>query len=278
MECIVMPRLARRVWLPACVLLFFGGCAENSFVMKGQLDKFQQQQTALTKQNQQLQDRATALDRDNQELLAQLAQTKQQAKVLDDQLAAVREQLRGVTAQLAQIKTEKGSSDKKIDALTASLRRQGGVSITPNNSFLQTLPALDLPTGHVRRDGDVIRVALPGKELFEPGGARLRPNGINLVVTAANELLRIYPNQIIGVEGYSDTDTVTGGQYRSSHELSAARALAVYDVLVTRSRLQPNQLFVAGHGPNQPMVSNATAEGKETNRRVELVVYPEKRE
>jgi chemotaxis protein MotB len=123
----------------------------------------------------------------------------------------------------------------------------------------------------------VIRVALPGSQLFESGSARLRPGAVNTITNAANELARIYPDQIIGVEGYTDTDPIAGGQWRSNHELSVARAMAVYEVLAARTRLQPGQLFIVGHGPNHPMVSNATPEGKESNRRVELVVYPEKK-
>jgi flagellar motor protein MotB len=53
--------------------------------------------------------------------------------------------------------------------------------------------------------------------------------------------------------------------------------MTVYDVLVNRTRLQGNQLFVAGHGSNHPIVSNATPEGKQRNRRVELVIYPERK-
>jgi len=268
-----MPRFAWAAFL--CVLL--AGCAGDPLVMKGQLGKLQEQQVAMSKQNQMLQDRATALDRINQDLEARLAQSQQQSKIIEDQLTALRDQLKGVTAQLAQAKADKGSGDKRIEALNASLRRQGGVSIAPNNSFLQTLPVLDLPQGHIRRDGDVIRIALPGNQLFEPNGTRLRPNAVALIAAAGNELLRLYPEQNIGVEGYSDSDPVAGGTWRSNHELSVARAMAVYEVLTARTRLSPTQLFVAGHGPNHPMVSNGAPEGKEINRRVELVVYPEKK-
>jgi len=272
-----MPRFRWTPWWSAAVLVGLAGCADNPLVLQGQVNRYQQQELAMSRQYKELQSRTTALDRDNQELGTLLAQTRQQTKVAEDQAAALQEQLRGVTAQLAQLRADKGSSDKKVEALNASLRRQGGVSIAPNNSFLQTLPALDLPPGHVRRDGDVIRVALPGNQLFEPGSARLRPTAINLIITAANELFRLYPNQIIGVEGYTDSDLVVGGQYRNHHELSVARAMVVHEVLVTRTQLQPNQLFVVGHGANHPMASNATPEGKEINRRVELVVYPERK-
>ncbi len=93
----------------------------------------------------------------------------------------------------------------------------------------------------------------------------------------AAELAQTYPDQMIGIEGYTDNDPVAGGQFRNHHELSVARATAVYDVVVSRSRLQGGQLFVTGHGANHPVVSNATAEGKQRNRRVEFVVYPDRK-
>jgi len=252
------------------------GCADNSMVLKGRLDQFQQQQLASSRQHQQLQGRASALDADNQELSELLGQSQQRSKLLEDQVAALNDQLRGVTSQLAEAQAEKSSSNEKVRALTASLRRRGGVSIMPNNSLLQTMPAINLPDVYVRRDGDVIRVELPGGQLFESGSARLRPGGASLISNAAAELLASYPQQIIGIEGHTDSDRITSDRWRNNHELSVARSIAVYDVLTNRTQLQPEQLFVVGHGPNHPVVSNATVDGKRRNRRVELVVYPEK--
>jgi len=264
-------------WLWALVLLAVTGCADNSMVLKGRVGKLQEQQQALARQTQQFQERAAALDRDNQELSTMLAQTRQQGKVAEDQLSALREQLRTVTAQLAQVRSEKQATDSKVKAMTASMQRQGGVSISPNSSLLQTLPAIKLPGVQVRRDGDVIRIELPGSRLFESASAKLQPSAVGLIADVAAELFRAYPEQIIGVEGHTDSDAITGGQYRNNHELSTSRAMAVYEVLTSQTRLQPGQLFVVGHGPNHPVVSNATVAGKERNRRVELVVYPEKR-
>jgi chemotaxis protein MotB len=157
------------------------------------------------------------------------------------------------------------------------MQRQGGVTIDPNNSFLQTLPAANIPGVASRRDGDVIRVELPGNALFEPGTARLRPGAINLISDVAADIARLYPDQIIGVEGHTDNDPVAGGQFRNNHELSVARAMTVYDVLINRTRLLGNQLFVMGRGPINPIVSNASPEGKQRNRRVELVIYPDRK-
>ena len=272
-----MRRFACVSWLSALALVALAGCAENSLVLKGRVDRLQQQQLAMSRQNQLLQGRAADLDQDNQEIESLLAQSRQRNQVLEDRLAVVREQLRGATSQLAQAREERESSDKRVQALTASMRSRGSVSITPNNSLLQTLPAIDLPEVNVRRDGDVIRVELPGSRLFSSGSAQLQPEATGLITDVAAKIMASYPDQIIGVEGHTDTDPVAGRQWRSNHQLSAARAMAVYDALAGRTRCRAEQLFIAGHGPNHPVVSNATPEGKRRNRRVELVVYPEKR-
>jgi len=50
----------------------------------------------------------------------------------------------------------------------------------------------------------------------------------------------------------------------------------VFDFFTTRTPLRQGQLFLVAHGANHPVVSNATAAGRARNRRVELVIYPER--
>jgi flagellar motor protein MotB len=257
--------------LSACPL----GCAENSLLVKGQMDRLQQQQVAMARQVQELQSRAGSLDRDNQELGSLLAQSRQKNKVAEDQLALTRDQLTSVTSQLAQARDEKKTLEQKAQTLTASMHRQGGVTISPNNSFLESLPAANIPGVQVRRDGDVIRVELPGRELFEENSYVFRAGAVKLIGDVAAEIYRVYPDQTIGVEGHLDGQS-GADQPRGTHQLSVARALAVYDVLTTKTRLSARQLFVVGHGANHPVVSNATPAGRERNRRIELVIYPER--
>jgi flagellar motor protein MotB len=252
------------------------GCVNNPYTLQGQLQGSQQQQATLAQRNQELQARATTLDRDNQELEALLAQSKQQSRILEDQLTAMREQLGSVTSQLAKSRLDGETTARKAETLAASVKRRAGATITPNNSLQAQLPALSIPGVEVRADGDVIRIELPGGRLFEPGGARLNPNGVTLIDQVAAEIQRSYPNQMIGVEGHTDTDPITNGKWANNHQLSIGRAMAVYDQLLTRSRIPPNRLFIVGHGSNHPVVANATPEGKERNRRVELVIYPDR--
>lgn len=264
-------------WLAAVavVLVFLTGCAGNSMVLKGQVDKYQQQQVNLSRQRDELQTRASSMDRDNQELGTLLAQARQKSTLLEDQVRVLREQLDNNNAQVTRLRDEKKASEQKVQTLTASLQRQGGVTITPNNSLLQTLPTINQPDVNVRRDGDVVRVELPCHRMFESGNAKLLPGAAELIAASANEVLRLYPNQVLGVEGHTDSDPLPAGQWRNAHQLSLGRAMAVYDVLTTQVRVPASQLLLVGHGSNHPIFSNATPAGKQRNNRVELVIYPD---
>jgi flagellar motor protein MotB len=202
---------------------------------------------------------------------------QQQAKKFEDEKQALQDQLRAVNDQLARARSEKDSIDKQVHTLNASLKQQGGVPIVSNNSLLSTLPVINLPEVIVRKEGDVIRVALPGNRLFDPGGNRLRPGAAELVANAASEVLRAYPDQIIAIEGHTDNNPVVGGQFHNSRDLSCARAESVYEILASRLRVPEDQMIVVGHGANRPFVSNGPLEGKQLNNRVELVVYPDRR-
>ncbi|HEX3872155.1 MAG TPA: OmpA family protein [Pirellulales bacterium] len=250
--------------------------ANNPISMQGKVTALEQQQIALTQRNQELQTRAASLDRDNQELETMLAQSRQQTRVYEDQVAALRDQLGGATAQLAKLRTDYDSTSKRVETMTVSAKRRAEATITPNNSFEASASAIQIPGVETRVDGDVIRIELPGR-MFEHGSARLLPEATPLIDQVAAELMRAYPSQIVGVEGHTDSDPVAvGSKWTSNHQLSIGRAMAVYDHLVSRDRVPANHLFVVGHGSNHPVVSNGTEAGKQRNRRVELVIYPDR--
>ena len=76
------PDSLSRSWFWTILLAALCGCADNSMVLKGKVSQFEQQQAALTRQNQELTARAAKLDQDNQELGKTVAQWQQQSKVL----------------------------------------------------------------------------------------------------------------------------------------------------------------------------------------------------
>ena len=271
-----MRERVRAPWLGIVLLASGAGCAQSPMVLQGQVQTLQQQQTTLAQRNQELQSRASTLDQDNQELQTLLSQSQQQTRLLEDQVAVIREQLGGTTAQLAKLKQQPIEVEKKTEAWTASTKGQPGAKITTNSSLQNRLPAIRIPGVQVRADGDVVRIELPSGRLFQPGGARLSPDGTSMLDQVTAEIVRTYPDQMVMIEGHTDSDPLVPGRWQTSHQLSIGQAMAVYDQLAARSRLRPAQMVVMGYGPNHPVVSNGTAAGKERNRRVELVIYPER--
>lgn len=259
-------------WLTCWLVGPLAGCANNP-VTQNQIAQLQQQQIQLAQREQELQLRAQGLDRDNQELETLLAQRSQENQLLKDQLGAMRDQLTSINTQVAQLREEKQAFESKAQTMVAS--HKNGATITANSSLKLELPSLAVPGVEVRADRDVIRIEIPATRLFQPNTAQLSPSAGPLLDTVAAELARAYPNQVIGIEGHTDNDPAQGQAWLHLHQLSVTQAGAVYEYLVGRTRLRPSQLFVAGFGPNHALVSNATSAGRERNRRVEFVVYPD---
>jgi flagellar motor protein MotB len=234
-----------------------------------------QQQTAIAQQTQQYQQRTAALDRDNQELQSMLAQSRQQTQVLQDQIAATQTQLRDTTDRLASMQSETEQLRGRTTAMAAGLQVRNGAEIRANNTLLKSMTITNMPGINVRQDGDVIRIELPGDQLFNFGTAQLKLGSDALVKTIASDLSQNYPQQLIGVEGHTDGSPMTSSQFPTDQHLAVAQAMAVYDALTRGGGIQARQLFVVGHGGSHPVVSNGTDAGRARNRRVEIVIYPE---
>jgi flagellar motor protein MotB len=233
------------------------------------------QQQAVTLTPQQQQQRATALDHDNQELQSMLAQSRQQAQVMQEQVTATQTQLRDTANQLASIQSDNEQMRSRTTAMAASIQTRSQAEIRPNNSLLRNLSITNLPGVQVKQDGDVVRVELPADQLFNPGTAQIKMGSDDLVRSVGADIVRNYPQQLIGIEGHTDSSPPTSPQMPTAQHLSVAQAMAIYDALVRSAGVPANQLFVVGHGGSHPVVSNGTDAGRARNRRVELVIYPD---
>lgn len=81
-------------------------------------------------------------------------------------------------------------------------------------------------------------------------------------------MLADHPDLRIAIEGHTDSD----GDDVHNQELSEQRAAAVRDYLIESYGIDASRLESAGFGETNPTASNDTPEGKQQNRRVELVV------
>ena len=103
---------------------------------------------------------------------------------------------------------------------------------------------------------------------FAVGKATLRPESFDALNEVA-DILKKYPFLKIEIQGHTDNS----GSRAKNVKLSQARAQSVLEYLLNRdTELSRDNFTVVGYGPDKPIASNATAAGKQQNRRVEFVV------
>ncbi|MFC0677050.1 flagellar motor protein MotD [Lysobacter korlensis] len=121
----------------------------------------------------------------------------------------------------------------------------------------------------VRRSRTYLEVEIQSDLLFASGVAVPSPAARTAIRQLA-DVLRGEPNAI-RVEGYTDNRPIRTAQFRSNWELSAARAASVVHELSDGGIAEP-RLAVIGYGEHHPVADNATVEGRNANRRVQLVI------
>jgi chemotaxis protein MotB len=213
--------------------------------LAGQLSDFSQ----LRSQNDQLEEAM-------QKLEARLRHVERLKKELEDVRIAREVQ----EAQLARVRGEVQTVSREIDRITKALEEKFGKSLV------------------VTQHQDRLVLTMLGQVLFKSGEAHLTPLGLD-IMKQVGEVLATLPNKNIQVEGHTDNNPIHGQlrqQYPTNWELSTARATIVLRYLVEQTGMDPKEFAATGYADTRPAVANDSKEGQAQNRRVEIVLYPER--
>jgi outer membrane protein OmpA-like peptidoglycan-associated protein len=120
----------------------------------------------------------------------------------------------------------------------------------------------------VARQGDNLVLRMPSDVTFASNQSSINP-GFNATLDDVAAVLNRYDQSIVDIIGHADSD----GADDYNLDLSRRRASSVAQYLVNRGVLA-DRLYVDGKGESAPIASNATAEGKAQNRRVEILIRP----
>jgi OmpA-OmpF porin, OOP family len=175
-----------------------------------------------------------------------------------DHLAYVAERRAGVAQALADERValaELEQLGEERDALLIDARER-------QIRVLETELA-ELRADHTERG---LVVTLADEVLFDVDQSELKPGGMQQLARVA-EFLRQNPDRNVLIEGH--TDSTAPDSYNLA--LSQRRANAVEDFLITQG-VDPTRILATGYGEQLPIASNATAAGRQANRRVEIVV------
>ena len=110
--------------------------------------------------------------------------------------------------------------------------------------------------------------------LFSSGKAELRRDSLGKLDRVARVLNTTVRDHNIGIEGHTDNVPIKYSNWKSNWELSTARALSVLHYLEKNKKVEPIRLSATGYGEHHPVASNNSKEGRQKNRRVEIVILP----
>jgi len=218
---------------------------------------------------------AAAAALDSQRQISQRALA--QVDILNQQIAALRKQLAAIQEAL----DASESSDKEAQARIADLGQRLNVALAQKvqelsryrSDFFGRLRQILGSRPDIRVVGD--RFVFESSVLFESGKADVSVAGrqsLDSLAAAVLDLEREIPPDIpwiLRIDGHTDSKAITGGQFKSNWDLSAARAIAVVEYLVTKG-IEPSRLAAAGFGEFQPIDNGTDDEALARNRRIEL--------
>lgn len=134
-----------------------------------------------------------------------------------------------------------------------------------SNQIAQHVVAL-----HIGRDGLVISLREAG--FYNSGAAVPHPSSMKSLDAIA-QILKASPYDL-RIEGHTDNVPIHTSQFDSNWELSTARATWLARLFIERQHLRAARLSASGYAEYHPVASNATAEGRSENRRVDIIVLP----
>jgi outer membrane protein OmpA-like peptidoglycan-associated protein len=176
---------------------------------------------------------------------------------------------RGQTATLSWITTD--AEEVSIEGI-GSIADKGTRTVKPSHTTKYILTAKGKGISKAQMVEVIVEEPPPIEEKvnlkgvnFLPGKAVLSLDAKRVLDGVAEQLLA-YPNVKIEIQGHSDNV----GKAATNQKLSENRAKAVVSYLATKG-VKMNRMKAIGYGPSQPIADNATEEGRELNRRIEMI-------
>jgi chemotaxis protein MotB len=146
------------------------------------------------------------------------------------------------------------------------------VELTPSLQVLSRELKKEVEEGRIQISMEPRGLVVSFKEaaLFPSGEAVITPEvypTLAKIAAAINEL----PNPV-RLEGHTDSVPIHTSRFRSNWDLSAARAISLLEALSTKYHVPTERMSIGGYADTAPIDSNATAEGRSRNRRVDIVI------
>jgi len=200
------------------------------------------------------------------ELRRQLQNAQSQILLLENGIAKGKTQTAEFKHRLAELKTQMISTENRLKDLKSTYE----VLISDLKEEIENREVT------IQAFEEKLSLTFLDRILFEFGQSSLNPEGKKILSKLGGTLRSVHDKKI-RVIGHTDNVPISKDfryKYRSNWELSADRAAAVVRFLQEKKGLDPANMEAVGQSFYHPVASNATAKGREQNRRVEIMISP----
>lgn len=209
-----------------------------------------------------------------------------QINTLNGQVETLNQKVAANEKEISQLKTEniqygkeaedcrkaKAAIAQRLENLNNALAEKGTSMKQIKANVDKALQEFNAQGATVTYENGMVHINFKNDFFFKSGSSTIAPRGREALNTVA-QVLRQYPALTCIIVGNADDQLAKGSD--DNWPLSAERAISVVRILANTYHINPTRLTAAGKGEFSPVASNATPEGRERNRRIEIILNPD---
>jgi len=259
------------------------------------LDQEAAQRQAAEQQATELQSRLDGLEKENGQLNSELGNVRSQITDLEqklasgsasarDEIAKLQKQASELEANAARIAKEREQLRQEQSQLATTLEQERLAKEEEIKRLTRTQEELskslqdEISKGNItiQQVRDRLTINMVDRVLFDSGQVQVKPAGVKVLKQVSDVLNKVSDKQI-RIEGHTDNVPISSklqDRFKTNWELSTARATTVVRYLIDQGGVDRQYLSAVGYADTHPLASNDSEEGRSSNRRIEIVLYP----
>ncbi|MCD8029734.1 MAG: OmpA family protein [Bacteroides sp.] len=258
-----------RTLLFVCIgSMLFAGC-----VTKKKYRNVQSQYIDLRKDYQQSQLQLTESRTLVSSLEARLAEARRDNEDLRATLNQALAQSSQGNVNIGKLVDEINASNRFIQHLVQAKNRSDSLNLVMVGNLTRSLTREESVDLDIQVLKGVVYISLDDRMLYRSGSYEISDKAGEILSKIA-KIIQDYRDYDVLVEGNTDTDPISRTNIRNNWDLSVLRGSSVVQALQTTYGVDPRRLTAAGRGEYNPIGTNATAAGKERNRRTQIILTP----
>ena len=174
---------------------------------------------------------------------------------------------------ISKLVDEINASNKYIKQLIEAKSKSDSLNMVLTNNLTRSLSSSELRDVDVKVLKGVVYISLADNMLFRSGSYQISDKAMDILSKIA-KIIKDYKDYDVLVEGNTDNVPISKTNLRNTWDLSALRASSVVQVLQDKFDVDPSRLTAGGRGEYNPVATNSTPEGRQLNRRTQIIITP----